>query len=207
MAAQQARPEIVDPALFRGIYEQTLGIPTSGRDVYSGWLANRWQDAVNQWALATTPEFATEQQADVGQGYRGDSTDLSFRDWLKTVMGTPAMFGVTGGAGARPTMADIVGNIQAMDPGRLREYTGEGGILAEKGARGAFDYAALRDLQSRFGRLGGSGIFRQAFSAPAERAAILAEAQPRFDEAGRITPAPDTFLQQRIANLRGRYGF
>ena len=37
-----------DAQMFQNIYEQVLGIPTAGRDLYSSWLANRWQDAASQ---------------------------------------------------------------------------------------------------------------------------------------------------------------
>ena len=194
---------IQDPALFQGIYERALGIPERGRDIYSGWLANRWQDSVNQWALATTPALS-----DVGAGgvlpetgYTGRASDLSFGDWLEKVKGTAAMFGDPAGS------SDLLTRVQALAPGRARELVGEGGELNLKGATGALNYALQSDLQNRFGRLGGRGIFRSAINPAAARQYELDEARRQLTGEGMVPAPNETFLSQRIQALRNQYGF
>ena len=194
---------IQDPALFQGIYERALGIPERGRDIYSGWLANRWQDSVNQWALATTPALS-----DVGAGgvlpetgYTGRASDLSFGDWLEKVKGTAAMFGDPAGS------SDLLTRVQALAPGRARELVGEGGELNLKGATGALNNALQTHLQNRFGRLGGRGIFRSAINPAAARQYELDEARRQLTGEGMVPAPNETFLSQRIQALRNQYGF
>ena len=218
--AEELREEQISPDLFQGIYEQVLGIPTAGRGQYSRWLGGRWRDAVQQWALATTPELRKDYDIneqvpeEIGQtlGRFGDPTNLSFRDWLNQVKGTQAMFGSAAQFGGGPK--SIQERIGGADPERLRalvEAIGE-----DKGdvAAGLFGYATRRNLQNRFGRLAGGGMFRRAMSEPAQRQYQVqqAMAQDRFQmdpdlpEYGTVIE-PDTFLQSRLANLRARYGF
>lgn len=197
---------IQDPALFQGIYERALGIPERGRDIYSGWLANRWQDAVNQWALATTTALSDEVGGPGSgvlpeTGYTGRAADLSFGDWLEKVKGTAAMFGDPGGS------ADLLTRVKRLDPTRARELVGEGGELTLKGATGALNYALQSDLQNRFGRLGGRGMFRSAINPAAARQYELDEARRQLTEEGMVPTPNETFLQQRIQALRNQYGF
>ena len=194
---------IQDPALFQGIYERALGIPERGRDIYSGWLANRWQDSVNQWALATTPALADAGPGGVlpETGYTGRAADLSFGDWLEKVKGTAAMFGDPAGS------SDLLTRVQALAPGRARELVGEGGELNLKGATGALNYALQSDLQNRFGRLGGRGIFRSAINPAAARQYELDEARRQLTGEGMVPAPNETFLSQRIQALRNQYGF
>ena len=195
-----------DPDLFQGIYERSLGIPERGRDIYSGWLANRWQDAVNQWALATTTALSDEVGGPGSgvlpeTGYTGRAADLSFGDWLEKVKGTAAMFGDPAGS------ADLLTRVKRLDPTRARELVGEGGELTLKGATGALNYALQSDLQNRFGRLGGRGMFRSAINPAAARQYELDEARRQLTEEGMVPTPNETFLQQRIQALRNQYGF
>ena len=211
--AEELREEQISPDLFQGIYEQVLGIPTAGRGQYSRWLGNRWQDAVQQWALATTPELRQDYNVNEqipGEGTTlgrfGDPTNLSFRDWLNQVKGTEAMFGSTARFGGGP--GSIQARIGAFDPERLRALVTSIGEDKGSVAAGLFDYATRRNLQNRFGRLAGAGMFRRAMSPEAQRQYQVeqAMAQDRFDDFGQVIE-PDTFLQSRLANLRARYGF
>lgn len=199
-----------DAQMFQNIYEQVLGIPTAGRDLYSSWLANRWQDAASQWGLATTPElsFRNEQGELSGEGRFGDPIDIGFREWLESVKGTPEMFGASPDVGGGALM-NRIGLIAKQTGGadRLREI---GDRLSQRGAGGALDYALRRNLESRFGRLGGRALYSQESSPEAQRAFRLEERQGenRFDPAsGDLIPFADTFLTRRLANLRKRYGF
>ena len=211
---QPLREEQISPDLFQGIYEQVLGIPTAGRGQYSRWLGNRWQDAVQQWALATTPELRQDynvndqipSEAGTTLGRFGDPTSLSFRDWLNQVKGTEAMFGSTARFGGGP--GSIQDRIGEFDPERLSALVEDIGTTKGSVAAGLFDYATRRNLQNRFGRLAGAGMFRRAMSEPAQRQYQVqqAMAQDRFDDSGQVIE-PDTFLQSRLANLRARYGF
>ena len=216
MAGEPAslREEQISPDLFQGIYEQVLGIPTAGRGQYSSWLADRWRDSVQQWALATTPELrqgyninaAIPLESGTTTGRFGDRIDLSFRDWLNQVKGTSAMFGAAdqflGGAGS------IQDRMETADPERLRALIDSIGESKGDVASGLFGYATRRNLQNRFGRLGGAGMFRRATSPEALRQYQVQQAmgQDRFDDLGQVIE-PDTFLQSRLENLRTRYGF
>ena len=197
-----------DAQMFQNIYEQVLGLPTAGRDLYSSWLANRWQDAVSQWGLATTPEFAFSNDPD--RGRFGDPINIGFREWLESVKGTPEMFGAVGDVGAGNLMnrISLIANAAGgRGADRLREI---GDRLSQRGAGGALDYVLRRNLENRFGRLGGRALYEQETSPEAQRAFALEErqGQNRFDPAtGELIPFADTFLTRRLANLRKRYGF
>ncbi len=199
----QWTPTIQDPSLFQGIFEQVLGIPERGRDIYSGWLADKWQDAVNAWALATAPELADPltEGGVTTQGWSGQPLDLSFEDWLNKVKGTAAMFGDPGKS------ANLLTRIQALDPTISRDLIDAGGTLGLKGASGALNWALQRDLQNRFGRLGGLGMYRQQVNQPAMRAYQLNEARRALTPEGMAPDQSETFLQRRIQALRDQFGF
>ena len=222
--AEDLQEAMVSPDLFQGIYEQVLGIPTAGRSRYSNWLADRWQDAVQQWAIATSPELRRDfDRVNMQAGLEGQTEgrlmdgvryaqDLSFRDWLNQVKGTTAMFGPSSQfRGGTDSITDIAERTPAA---RLNELMA--GIQEKKGdvAAGLFNYATRRNLQNRFGQMAGAGMFRQAMSPEALRQYQVEQAQlqDRF-QMDRALPGygtviePDTFLQSRIANLRSRYGF
>ena len=103
--------------------------------------------------------------------------------------------------------ANLLTRIQALDPTISRDLIDAGGTLGLKGASGALNWALQRDLQNRFGRLGGLGMYRQQVNQPAMRAYQLNEARSALTPEGMAPDQSETFLQRRIQALRDQFGF
>jgi len=219
-----------DVGSFQALYERAMGLGYKGRNLYNNWLAGRWQEAVANWGLSKVPEF-NRSQTDQEVAIREDE---DFESYVNRLKGSEELFGgsregiggpeyamSTGGiAGPSTTGAgyrlDQINQLGGIDQRRIENWLNTD-ILAGSGVSGsqAMREAFLNQQQSRFGRRGGRAATDWAFDPAAYRqygispTGALAPDVFTTDDQGNViqTPNQSSFLNQRLAALRARYGF
>lgn len=182
----------VDTGQFQALFEKILGIPAAGRSIYDRWLASRWQEAVANWAIQTSPT--------IGVGEPG-GTATEFEEFLNLGRGDPErLFG-----GGQEALAGI-SRLGGVEQRSLIERLGTKVAGAGISGRDVTEQAFLDAMQGRFGRRGGLAITGQALSPERFRRFQLDFPQVTGEEL-RGGPADVSFLNQRLAALREQMGF
>jgi hypothetical protein len=197
---------LADVGNFQAIYERVMGIPEAGRNLYNNWLASRWKEAAANWALETSADLNITMDADGNPVGVGANVGESFEDYMNRLKDSEELFGAVGDGGGT-----VGGGVQ----GRLNQIKGYGGqaqntiidnlsdMLSNAGLSGtdAVNEAFLNAMQGRFGRRGGAAITNSALSPARYRAFAIAPD-------GALDPTNnESFLNQRLAALRTKYGF
>jgi hypothetical protein len=216
---------------FQALYEKAMGLGYKGRNLYNNWLASRWQEAVANWGLSKVPEF-NRSETDASIALREDE---SFESYVERLKGSEELFGgtrkgfegpifseSTGGASGPSTMGagyrlDQINKLGGIKQREIEDWLNQN-ILAGSGVSGsqAMQEAFLNQQQSRFGRRGGRAATDWAYDPTAYRqygispTGALAPDIFTYDHKGNVltqTPNQSSFLNQRLAALRARYGF
>ncbi len=174
-----------DTGQFQALFEKILNIPSAGRSIYDKWLAGRWQEAVANWALQTSPGVGVGAPGGTAEEFEGFVT--------RNVGNLPQLFG--GGQQALSNISGLGGVEQRALIERLGTRVAGSGISG----RDVVNEAFLDAMQGRFGRRGGLAIAGQSLSPERFR-----RFQLDFPEE---TGADVSFLNQRLQALRDQLGF
>jgi hypothetical protein len=205
---------------FQALYEKVMNIPQAGRNLYGQWLAGRWKEAALNWAMGSNPDLNRRAIMDDATGKQkmteneegemvpswafGENVGEEFEAYLKRLKDTNRLFG-------EGTVENEAGE---MVPGvnRLNQLNQMGGlnqraVLDDLSAITGFsggdfsNEAFLNQAQTRFGRRGAQVQAQRIFSPEAARAFSISPT-------GQLDPSQNaSFLNQRLAALRDRYGF
>jgi hypothetical protein len=201
---------IADVGNFQALYEKAMGLPTAGRNLYQSWLGGRWKEAARNWALSSDPSLnvVMPEGGDASTATAGEFVNEEFEDYLARIRASEdpnAMFGGQGLAGGRTSAQFRLNQLQGMEGVEQRALIESlSDRLAGTGVtgRGVINEAFLNAMQARFGRRGGRTITSGSVGSPE-----LAR-QFEISPTGALDPTGDeSFLNQRLADLRTRYGF
>lgn len=208
---------------FQALYEKVLNIPQAGRNLYQQWLADRWKEAAINWGMSQNPDLNRTAVMDPATGEQlmvkneagemvpewalGENVGEEFEAYLNRLKGTNQIFGDNvlapsgqGGANTRVRvnrlnqLNSMLGNDQRDV---LDSLTGVTGFSANDFTNEAF----LNQAQDRFGRRGAM-VQAQRLNSPEAARAFSISPAGQLDITGNAS-----FLNQRLEDLRSRYGF
>jgi len=201
---------------FQALYEKVLNIPQAGRNLYGDWLAGKWKEAALNWGMSSNADLnrtavmdetglkqlMVENEAGelVPEWKFGKNVGEEFEAYLNRLKNTNQLFG-EGTADGEPIGVNRLNQLNQMGG------IGQRAVLDDLGAKtgfGAGDFtneAFLNQAQKRFGRRGAQVQANRMFSPEAARAFSISPT-------GQLSPDQnESFLNQRLAALRDRYGF
>mgnify|MGYP003658932147 FL=1 len=208
---------------FQALYEKVLNIPQAGRNLYQQWLADRWKEAALNWGMSQSPDLNRTAVMDAATGEQlmvkneagemvpeytlGENVGEEFEAYLNRLKGTKQIFGdnvvVPGAEGGSNTRVGVnrLNQLNSMQGMQQREVLDALTGVTGFGAGDFTNEAFLNQAQDRFGRRGAM-VQAQRLNSPEAARAFSISPTGQLDPTGNAS-----FLNQRLTDLRSRYGF